>query len=90
MQKIYTIQKYLNERTNLEKLKNNLKMCKKYVEDIQNIFMLMKGHIAKDAQKYMIKICQKCKIWYICYKEQNDKLKYKRNKSTNGEKFKEN
>lgn len=52
--------------------------------------MLLKGHKAKDAQKYIRKTSQKCKIWCVCYKEENDKLKYKRNKSTNGEKFKEN
>lgn len=26
-------------------------MCKKYVEDTQNMIMILKGHIAKDAQK---------------------------------------
>lgn len=46
---------YINEKTNLEKLKKNLKVWKKYAEDLQNIFMLLKGHIAKDAQKYIRK-----------------------------------
>lgn len=47
---------YINEKTNLEKLKKNLKMWKKYVEDILNMIMLLKGHIANEAQKYLRKI----------------------------------